>query len=239
MRQLIAALILFAAAASAATEREVAEWAIRWEGSLILEGSNEPIRDLSLLPPGDFHIASIDLSGAVMHPIELRKLEGLTHLRQLYLPGKIWNPGAGREDKTGVFEALASLTSVERLAFGWHFNSNIAVNDKDIDKLASWSGLKQLRCAQCRLAKPKLSVFSQLRDLDLSDSPFTDEGMASLAGLKNLKHLILRNTLVTDDGLKYLQHRTALGELDPSRSRITSRGMEHLRNWKSSRHLKR
>ena len=66
MRQLIAALLFFAVAASAATEREVAEWTLRWEGSLILEGSNEPIRNLSQLPPGDFHIASIDLSGAVM-----------------------------------------------------------------------------------------------------------------------------------------------------------------------------
>src|SRR6266700_2709477 len=100
MRQLIAALLFFAVAATAATEREVAECV-------------------------------------------LRKLEGLTHLRQLYLPGKIWNPGAGNEDKTGVFEALASLTSVQRLAFSWHFNSNIEVDDKDIDKLAPWSGLKQ------------------------------------------------------------------------------------------------
>src|SRR5450631_1322361 len=237
MRQLIAALLFFAVAAPAATEREVAEWALRWEGSLFLEGSNEPLRHLSQLPPGDFHIASIDLTAAVMRPVELRKLESLTHLRQLYLPGKIWNPGAGNEDKTGVFEALASLTSVERLAFSWHFNSNIEVDDKDINKLTPWSGLKQFRCAQCSLAKPKLSVFSQLRDLDLSDNPFTDEGMASLAGLRNLKHLILRNTLVTDDGLKYLQNLTALEELDLSGTRITGLGLQHLSNLKSIRSL--
>src|SRR5450755_2473889 len=165
MRQLIVAFLVaflfFSIAAAESTEREVAEWVVRWEGSLILEGSNEPIRDLSRLPPGDFHIASIDLTAAVMHPIELRNLEGLTHLRQLYLPGRIWNPGAGKEDKTGVFEALASLTAVERLAFGWHFNADIEVDDKDIAKLAPWSGLKQFRCAQCSLAKTKLSVFSQ------------------------------------------------------------------------------
>src|SRR6476660_2554300 len=131
MRQLIAALLFFAVAASAATEREVAEWVLRWEGSLILEGSNEHIRNLSQLPPSDFHIASIDLTAAVMRPVELRKLEGVTHVRQLYLPGRIWNPGAGNEDKTGVFEALATLTSVERLAFGWHFNADINVEDKD------------------------------------------------------------------------------------------------------------
>ena len=184
MRHLITALLLFSVAGQAATEREIAEWVLRWEGNLIVEGANAPIRDLSQLPPGDFHIASIDLSAAVMRPVELRELQGLPRLRQLYLPGKIWNPGAGNEDKTGVFEALASLTSVDRLAFSWHFNSNIEVDDQDIEKLAPWSGLKQFRCAQCNLAKPKLSVFSELRDLDLSDNPFTDEGMASLAGLK-------------------------------------------------------
>ena len=81
-----------------------------------------------------------------------------------------------------------------------------------------WSGLKQLRCSQCSLAKPNLSVFSELRDLDLSYNPFTDEGMAGLAGLKNLKHLILRDTLVTDDGLKYLKDLTDLEELDLSGS---------------------
>jgi len=238
MRLLIAAFLIFSAAAqAAATERDVAEWVLRWEGSLILEGSNTPIRDVFHLPAGDFHIVSIDLTAAVMRPVELRELAGLKHLRQLYLPGKIWNPGAGNEDKTGVFEALASLTTVERLAFSWHFNSNIEVDDKDIDKLAPWTSLQQFRCSQCGLAKPKLSAFTQLRDLDLGDNPFTDEGLASLAELHNLKHLILRNTLVTDDGLKALENLTALEELDLSGTKITGRGLQHLSNLKSIRTL--
>src|SRR5215472_6645862 len=161
MRRLITALIFFAGALPAATERDVAEWVLRWEGSVILEGSNAPLRDVSQLPAGDFHIKSIDLTAAVMRPVELRELEGLTGLKQLYLPGRIWNPGAGNEDKTGVFEAIASLTSVERLAFSWHFNSNIEVDDKDIDKLTGWSKLQQFRCTQCSLAKPKLSAFPE------------------------------------------------------------------------------
>ena len=95
----------------AATEREVAEWVLRWEGSVIAGRLKPAASAMSRsLPAGDFHIASIDLTAAVMHPVELRKLEGLTHLRELYLPGRIWNPGAGNEDKTGVFESLASLT---------------------------------------------------------------------------------------------------------------------------------
>ena len=66
MQQFFAGLLFFAAVAQGASEREVAEWVIRWEGSLILEGSNQPIVDLSQLPAGAFHIASIDLTAAVM-----------------------------------------------------------------------------------------------------------------------------------------------------------------------------
>ena len=47
--------------------------------------------------------------------------------------------------------------------------------------------LKELRCSQCSLEKVDLSVFHQLRNLDLSDNPFTDEGMTYLSGLKNIK----------------------------------------------------
>src|SRR5690348_3888559 len=140
MRLILAAFFALATAAYGATERDIAEWVVRWEGSLIVEGSREPIRNLSQIPKGEFHIAAIDLTASVMRPVELRQLAGLTHLRQLYLPGRIWNPGAGNEDKTGVFEALATLTGVERLAFGWHFNADIHVEDQDIDKLTPWAG---------------------------------------------------------------------------------------------------
>ena len=110
---------------------------------------------------GDFHIAAIELTGGVMHPIELLKLEGLTHLRELYLPGPIWNPGGGNENKAGVFKALATLTNVERLAFGWHYNAQIEVGDKEIAALATWTNLKELRCSQCSLSKLSLAPLHQ------------------------------------------------------------------------------
>jgi hypothetical protein len=34
-----------------------------------------------------------------------------------------------------VFKALATLTGVERLAFGWHYNAQIEVGDKEIGAL--------------------------------------------------------------------------------------------------------
>ncbi|MDP9170452.1 MAG: hypothetical protein M3N54_07545, partial [Acidobacteriota bacterium] len=161
--------------AQAASEREIAEWVLRWEGTVRLEGAVQPLTDVSQLPSGEFHIAAIDLTAGVMHPAELRKIEGLTHLRELYLPGPVWNPGAGNEDKTGVFKALGTNPGVERLAFGWHFNAQMEVDDADIRELLTWTGLRDLRCSQCRLANLNLAGFAQLRNLDLSYNPFTDK----------------------------------------------------------------
>jgi hypothetical protein len=69
-----------------------------------------------------------------------------------------------------------------------------------------------------------LSPFAKLQDLDLSYNPFTDEGMAGLAGLKDLRRLMLRDTLVTDEGLKYLKDLTQLEEIDLSGARVTDKG---------------
>ena len=46
------ALTLASTFAQAASDRDMAEWVIRWEGRVILEGSRQPINDLSQLPGG-------------------------------------------------------------------------------------------------------------------------------------------------------------------------------------------
>src|SRR5580658_8570344 len=237
MRWVLAGFLIFAVAAQAADEREIAEWVLRWEGTVLIEGAAAPINNVSQLPGGDFHIAAIELTGGVMHPVELKKLEGLTHVRELYLPGPIWNPGGGNEDKVGVFQSLATLTGVERLAFGWHYNAQMEVGDKEIGALFAWTGLKQLRCSQCSLSKLNLSPFAKLQDLDLSYNAFTDQGMAGIAGLKDLRRLMLRDSLVTDEGLKYLKDLSNLEELDLSGARVTDKGIEYLSGLKSMRRL--
>ena len=230
-------LYFLALQARAANERDLAEWVLRWEGTVLLEGASQPLNDISQIPTGEIHIAAIDLTGAVMRPIELRRLEGLTHLRQLYLAGPIWNPGGGKEDKTGVFKSLATLTGVEKLAFGWHYNAQMEIGDKDIGELFTWTDLKDLRCSQCRLSSLNLSPFTKLRNLDLSYNPFTDKGMEGIGKLKDLRRLMLKDTLVTDEGLKYLSNLTNLEELDLSGARVTDKGIEYLRNLKSMRRL--
>ena len=77
MFRIVIALYLASTFVHAASQREIAEWAIRWEGRVTLEGSRKPLHDISQLPAGEFRIVGIDLTGAVMYPTELEKLGGL------------------------------------------------------------------------------------------------------------------------------------------------------------------
>src|ERR1700738_1676815 len=101
MRRAILAIFLFAAAGPgaepAASQREIAEWVIRWEGQVSLANGPGLLANVSQIPAGDIQITGIDLTAGVMNPIELLKLQGIPQLRQLYLPGPIWNPGGGKE----------------------------------------------------------------------------------------------------------------------------------------------
>ena len=150
MFRIILIFFLASAFAHALTNRELAEWVIRWEGTVILEGNRQPVTDLTQLPAGEFKIAGIDLTGSVMTPAELEKLGGLVSLRELYLPGPIWNPGGGREDANEVFKSLATLKNLEKLQVGWHFSAQINIRDEGVKHLLALTKLRDFRCAQCR-----------------------------------------------------------------------------------------
>ena len=133
----------------------------------------------------------------------------MTSLRELYLPGPVWNPGGGNEDANEAFKALAGLKNLEKIGFGWHFAAQINIQDAGFEHLLGLTELKDIRCTQCRLTDINLSPLTKLRSLDLSYSPFSDKGMAGLAGMKHLRRLILRDTMVTDEGLKHISRPDA------------------------------
>src|SRR5579864_6248464 len=231
-------LLLAALCASAATEREVAEWAIRLGGRVTLNGSRAPIHDLSLLPPGDFQITGLDLVGTLADPKELVKISGLTSLRELYLPGPMFTPFSDSPlDANDALKPLAGLKNLERLCFSLHFLPTYNVQDKGIGFLAGLTQLRELRLPQSRVVKPDLQPFVHLQSLDLSDSAFVDDGMKALDGLGELRRLYLRNTAVSDEGLKHVSGLKHIEELDLYGVKVTDRGLESLRNLTAMRKL--
>jgi len=207
--------ITFCLSAAEPSERQVAEWVIRQGGSLTIEGRLEPIARLADLPAGDLLIRGVNLIGTLVEPSDLKRLSGLTGLRELDLPGPQWNPGAGSKlDANDEFRAISNLTGIEKLHFSLHFLTNINVQDKGIAHLAKLTNLKELRLAQTKVEGKTLAPFVQLRYLDVSYTPFDDVGLASLSGMKQLSKLYLRDTFVTDEGLKHLSGLKNLTELD-------------------------
>src|SRR5262245_27683562 len=98
MRNRLVGIILLSivlASTALASEREVAEWVIRQGRLVSLEGERRPINDVVQLPAGEIRLSGIDLTGTLIDPKDLEKLAGLTNLKELYLPGPIWNPASG------------------------------------------------------------------------------------------------------------------------------------------------
>ena len=229
MKRLLA-LALFASAAMAAdTERSLAEWIIRYGGGVTLEGSPEEIRELWALPEGGVSVVAADLTGTLITPEDLPRLAQLRGLRELYLPGPMWNEGAGsRRDSNKDLGALNALASLEKLYFSIHFLTDINIQDKGIEQLAALTNLRELRLQQTKVKGRTLSVFPSLTALDLTYSRFDDEGMASLAHMKNLRRLLVKDTLVSDAGLHHITGLTKLEELDLYGCRVTDAGLAQL-----------
>jgi len=110
------------------------------------------------LPKTDFRLTGIDLYGTIIEPKDLVHLEGLSSLRELYLPGPSWNPGAGSKlDENGSFKHLAGLKNLTRLEFSLHFLSYFNITDVAFENIAELTQLTELRCAQCHpdLVRPR------------------------------------------------------------------------------------
>ncbi|MES1258860.1 MAG: hypothetical protein ABUS51_10535, partial [Acidobacteriota bacterium] len=233
-----AALFLALSSVLAAMERDVAEWVIRQGGRVTINGQRRALAQLSELPSGELQLTGVDLLGTTIDPKELVRFSSLTGLKELFLPGASWTPGAGNKlDENASLKYLAGLKTLERLEFSLHFLAYFNVSDAGFEQIATLTQLKELRCTQCRVAKLGLAPFVHLESLDLSYAAFGDAGMVSLEGMRDLRRLYLRDTLVTDEGLKHIAELTKLEELDLYGTKVTDAGIASLKRMKEMRKL--
>ncbi|MFN7544308.1 MAG: leucine-rich repeat domain-containing protein [Acidobacteriota bacterium] len=230
--------ILMAIGLGLAAERPVAEWVLRQGGRVLVEGQTQFVAELRDLPTGELLVRGVDLYGTIIEPKDLEKLSALSRIRELYLPGPSWNPGAGsRLDANEELKFLAGLRTLEKLHFSLHFLTNVNVQDKGLKHLEGLTELRELRLAQGRIKNFSLAPFQKLEGLDLSYSTATDEVLKGIAGLKTLRRLNLRDTLVTSEGLKNVGSIESLEELDLYGMKIGDQGLGYLRNLKRLRKL--
>jgi hypothetical protein len=172
------------------TNREVAEWALFMGGTVVLEGDQRRIRDVAELPAGDFKIRILDLVGANVEPPDLARLSKLDGLRELYLPGPMWNRNAdGGKDGSTDLRYLTSVPTLEKLTFSYHFLDRIRFHDSGLDSIQGLTGLRELSIRQAGIKGHTLASFRNLTSLDVSITPFDDAGMRNLAGMSGLRRL--------------------------------------------------
>jgi hypothetical protein len=111
----VAMLALAAAPVHANPDRIVAERVLRLGGAVILEGQRRRIADLRDLPDGDLRLHTLDLVGVSMGAWglkdELSRLPPLSHLKELYVNGRLWynQPPALIVDTLGLFTYATEL----------------------------------------------------------------------------------------------------------------------------------
>ena len=135
-------------------------------------------------------ITGVDLTGTQITPPDLKRLSDLAELRELFLPGPMWNPNAGSKlDANDELADLKDLHKLERLQFSLHFLTNINIQDKGVALLSGLTQLRELRLAETKVKGKSLAPFVHLRGLDLNETPFNDDGMESLKGMVELERL--------------------------------------------------
>src|SRR5229473_620860 len=223
-----------------AEERRIALWILRRGGQVMVEDAQNPIGDPFDLPERDFRIVVVDLHGTVIEPKQLQEIRKLEHVRELYVPARVWSPvsdvKAPLSDES--FQYYQGMKQLKTFSAGLTTLAWLDIGDEGVKRLAPLSQLKHLRLNNTTIKDPKcFEALVNLESLDLGDAYVLDSSLAPLANMKNLRRLNLLGTLITDDGLKHLRELTAMEDLDLYGVRVTDSGVESLRKLTALRRL--
>src|SRR6185437_347808 len=109
----------------------------------------------------------------------------------------------------------------EELTFSYTYLESIKFQDAGIEAIASLSPtLRVLSLENTQVRGHHLAPFTQLEALDLVYCPVDDKGLAQMQGLSKLRKLLLRDALISDEGLRNLGGLVHLEHLDLGGTRI-------------------
>ena len=174
--------------------------------------------DLGLwLPPG---------KGSFLSRLELPSSLGLI---------QIW----GQRIPSGIFDKFATrLPKVNQLNL---YGTDTQISEADVRALAESESLTSVTLEIANgLNDRSLELLSKMRKLQWLVVPgrdITDNGIAHLANLPDLKALGLHDTSVDDEGCKMLAAFPALEILDLHQTRVTDAGLQHLSTGKMLKDL--
>ncbi|MCX6589503.1 MAG: hypothetical protein NTX13_23285 [Acidobacteria bacterium] len=210
-------------------DRTVAEWTLLQGGRVGLNGSPRPLSDIAQLPAADFALTLLDWVAVNAVPEDLARLAGLTHLRELRLPGPLWNRNAdGGKNLSQELRHLARLGTLQRITFSDHFLDRIRFTDDGLLAIGGLDNLRELALRQSEVTGKGLKPFHLLEALDITLCPVDDAGFAHLAAMKQLRRLRAGNTLISSNALASLAPLTLLEELDLSGTAIDDAAIPHL-----------
>ena len=175
-------------------------------GWVTLEGSPRRISDVADLPAADFRIVVLNMVATNMHPPHMEAFGKLTALRELYLPGPMWNPRA--ESRTPYSE---NFGIPQRAQYAQEARNELHVPRRHVGPRRGVRKNAGLGTYARRAGPPQSPIegygiegFTNLRALDLTMAQVIDDGMQSLAGMTKLRKLYAGELRITDKGVKPL-----------------------------------
>lgn len=227
-------------------DRRVAEWVLKRNGMVHLNGQSSDYTAIADLPHETFKttfVCFVDHESG-LDDESLKNLLGLDSLKRFVLYDNHRVTDAG----IALLKGLPSLEHLDlrdtRLSddglklfieFG-QLESLVLMGNQFTDEgIGHLDGCKRLRTLQMRL--PRMTdkaltgisgLLTRLESLEIGGSQVTDAGLAQLTGLSQIETLGLNSLAISDDGLKHLQGLRNLKVLNLAQTPISNDGLVHL-----------
>src|SRR6266702_1632063 len=125
-------------------DRRVAEWTLAMGGRVGVAGQPGRIQDIAELPQSDIQLEILDWVGMNVDPPDLERLSGLAHLKELHLPGPLWNRNAdGGRDGSRDLRFIAGIHTLDALPFSYHFLDRIRFRDEGLNETKDLTNLRE------------------------------------------------------------------------------------------------